>query len=96
MLKLFEIFHDHKMLSGMYGFFHSYTPNFSNWSLHLHSLLRKETEFRWTSAHESEFRHLEESLTSNDLRMLHPNWNQEQMHHNLDVARCLLGITKEN
>ena len=58
---------------GMCGFFCSYILNFSNWSSHLHSLLSKDTKFRWTSVHESEFSHLKASLTSDDLILLHPN-----------------------
>ena len=70
-----------KTFLGMCGFFRSYIPNFSNWSLHSRSLLRKDTKFRWTSAHESEFSHRKASLTSDDLILLHPNWNQEFERH---------------
>ena len=66
-----------KKFSGMCRCFRSYIPNFSNWSLHLRSLLQKDTKFHWTSVHESEFSHLKASSTSDDLILLHPNWNQE-------------------
>ena len=52
-----------------------------NWSLHLRSLLRKDTKLHWASAHESEFSHLKASLTYDDLILLHPNWNQEFEFH---------------
>ena len=78
-----------KKFLGMCGFFHSYIPNFSNWSLHLRSLLRKDTKFRWTSAHESEFSHLKASLTSDDQILLHPNWNQEfDLHTDASKFGC--------
>ena len=73
----------------MCGFFRSYIPNFSNWSLHLRSLLRKDTKFHWTSAHESEFSHLKASLTSDDLILFHPNWNQEfELHTDASKSGC--------
>ena len=78
-----------KKFLGMCGFFHSYIPNFSNWSLHLRSLLLKDTKFGWTSAHESEFSHLKASLTSDDLILLHPNWNQEfELHTDASKFGC--------
>ena len=78
-----------KKVLGMCGFFRSYIPNFSNWSLHLRSLLRKDTKFHWTSAHESEFSHLKASLTSDDLILLHPNWNQGfELHTDASKFGC--------
>ena len=70
-------------------FLSSYIQNFSNWSLHFRSLLRKGTKFRWTSAHESEFSHLKASLTSDNLILSHPNWNQEfELHTDASNFGC--------
>ena len=66
-----------KMFLGMCGFFRSYIPNFSNWSLHVRSLLRMDTKFDWTSAHDSEFSYVKAPLTSDDLILSHRDWNQE-------------------
>ena len=71
-----------KKFLGMCGFFRSYIPNFSNWSLQLHSLLR-------TLVHERVFSPLKASLTSDDLILLHSNWNQEfELHTDASKYGC--------